>query len=197
MIKHNYLIFTAAFLVLFLQACTVTFVQPYDEKLVERTEAFYKTTALAIETARVNSPNTRKLNNGEEPSSNSGHLSKYENTYAKLKIDANSLIIRALVNSEKVDAIAVDAHDEINKLISESIPSNCAGSNAEISGQITLTVQNYLDLKCLITHWEVQHKQAPNEILTRHNWEARQRPLMQMIVDIQKSESFKKVAQVN
>lgn len=195
--KYTYQLLFITTFIIFLQSCTVTFVQPYDEKLVDATDAFYKSTSLALENARLNSPDSRRLKEGEDASSNSGHISKYENTYSKLKIEANALIIRSLVNSEKVDKTVTGAHDQINTLISESLPSNCTNGEATIPGQITLTVQNYLDLKCLVTYWEVQHRNAPNEILTKHNWEVRQRPLMQMIVDIQKAESFKKVAKVN
>lgn len=178
-------------LLLMVQSCTVTLVQPYDEKLVEATESFYKDTALAIESAREKAPLNRALPDGTVPSDNPGHISKYKNFYSNAKVSANSLIIRAMVNTEKVDKIAVDIHSQIETLISESLPSNCINDRAQITGDITLTLQNYLDLKCLVTHWEVQHTQAPHSILKKTNWESRQVTLMGMIVSIQKAESFK------
>lgn len=185
------------FLILFVQSCTVTFVQPYDEKLVDATESFYKDTSLAIESAREKSPVNRDNVDPSKPEENSGHLSQYASFYSKAKVNANALIIRAMVNSGKVDKIAANTHIEIEEVISKSLPSNCKNDRAAISGQITLTLQNYLDLKCLVTHWEVQHKSAPHEILKKVNWESRQVSLMGMVVSIQKAESFKKEAKVD
>lgn len=185
------------FLSLLVQSCTVTFVQPYDEKLVDATEAFYKETSLAIEDAKDKSPVSRGNIDPAKAGENSGHLSKYTIFYSKAKINANALIIRAMVNSGKVDKIALKAQKEIDEVISKALPSNCTNEHATITGQITLTLQNYLDLKCLVTHWEVQHKNAPNEILKKANWEGRQVSLMSMIVSIQKAETFKAEATVN
>lgn len=184
-------------LLLMVQSCTVTFVQPYDEKLVESTEAFYKETALAIEKAREKSPINRNVPAGTKPNENVGHISKYKAFYSNAKIAANGLIIRAMVNTEKVDQIAVNVHTQIEDVISKSLPSNCAGDTAQITGEITLTLQNFLDLKCLITHWETQHNNAPNSILKKSNWESRQISLMGMIISIQKAEAFKTTATVN
>lgn len=192
--KNNFFVL---FFILLVQSCTVTFVQPYDEKLVDATESFYKDTSLAIEEAREKSPLNRNNIDPNKPEENSGHLSKHAMFYSKAKVNANALIIRAMVNSGKVDKIAVNTHVEIEEVISKSLPSNCANDRATISGQITLTLQNYLDLKCLVTHWEVQHKNAPNEVLKKVNWESRQVSLMGMIVSIQKAESFKTEATVD
>ncbi len=150
-----------------LQACTVTLVQPYDEKLLDGTEAYYKQVSQEIEKARIASPKTRNLADGQSPSSSSGHISHFKNMYSKFKIDANALIIRAVVNSYQVDSVAGTIHKKIEDFISSSFPSNCEGSNAMIEGQVTLTVQNYLDLKCLVVHWETQHIDAPNQILKK------------------------------
>lgn len=211
------------FLILLVQSCTVTFVQPYDEKLVDSTEAFYKDTSLAIEKARAKSPTSRKVNapatpginpdlvaqqslfhadekvNGSpvSPSVNPGHVSQHELFYAMTKVNANALIIRAMVNSGKVDDIARKAHQEINEVISQAIPTNCDGEKALISGNITLTLQNYLDLKCLVTTWQIQHDNAPNQILKKTNWESRQRSLTSAIIAIQSAETFKAKAKVN
>jgi hypothetical protein len=179
------------------QSCTVTFVQPYDEKLVDATEAFYKETSLAIEEAKEKSPVSRVNIDPGKASDNSGHLSKHTMFYSKAKVNANALIIRAMVNSGKVDKIGLTIQSEIDEVISKALPSNCKNDHASISGQITLTLQNYLDLKCLVTHWEVQHKNAPNEILKKVNWEGRQVSLMGMIVSIQRAETFKAEATVD
>jgi len=185
------------FFILLVQSCTVTFVQPYDEKLVEATESFYKETSLAIEEAREKSPLNRNGIDPNKPEENTGHLSKYTTFYSKAKVNANALIIRAMVNSGKIDKIAKNIHKVIEEVISKSLPSNCDNERATISGEITLTLQNYLDLKCLVTHWEVQHKNAPYEVLKKVNWESRQVSLMGMIVSMQKAESFKTEASVN
>lgn len=184
-------------LALLVQSCTVTFVQPYDEKLVTATEEFYKETALGLEKARENSPKSRDIPNGSDASDNPGHLSKHTNFYSNAKIAANSLIIRAMINTEKVDKVADNVHKQIETLISQSLPSNCDSEKSQITGTVTLTLQNYLDLKCLVTHWEIQHTKAPNQVLKKSNWESRQISLMGMIVSIQKAESFKTNAIVN
>jgi hypothetical protein len=197
MIKRIYLFFGYCWIALFIQGCTVTFVQPYDEKLVDATESFYKLAANKIEEARAKAPDSRELKEGEAAESNSGHISHFVSTYSTLKIEANSLVIRALVSSGQVDEMALPVHQKIEDIISRSVPSNCAGASASIGGPITLTVQNYLDLKCLVVHWSVQHEQAPNKILKKSNWESRQIALMNMIISLQKAESFKKVANVD
>lgn len=180
-----------------LQACTLTLVQPYDEKLVDATESFYKETSQAIEQAKEVSLTHRNALVPSKLESNPGHLSHHVSLYAKAKIAANALIIRAMVNSERVNGKAMVPHKEIETLISQSLPSNCTDDKANITGNITLTLQNFLDLKCLITHWEKQHQVAPNQILKKVNWESRQVSLMGMIVSIQKAEAFKLVAKVD
>ncbi|WP_394202990.1 hypothetical protein [Shewanella waksmanii] len=187
--------YIATFLVLvstlLLSACKLTLVQPYDEKLLSGTEAFYKSTALAIEQAREKSPKTRKLEPGQSAEQNSGYIGHYQSTYAKMRVDANALILRAMVNSGEVDSWAKTTQAKIDELITSAIPSNCASGKSNIN-DITLTVSNYLDLKCLVSYWQQQHEEAPNKILTSVNWESRQKSLMDMIIALQKTESFKK-----
>lgn len=183
--------------VFLLQACTVTFVQPYDEKLVDGTEAFYKEVSKGLIEAESKSLEHRNPVIPLKPESNPGHISHYKLFYSSAMVSANSLIIRAMVNRGKVDEIALSVHKEIETIISEAVPSNCKDGKSVITEKITLTLQNYLDLKCLISNWEVQHLSAQNETLKKGNWEGRQISLMNMIVNIQKAESFKYEAQVN
>jgi len=184
-------------LVFIVQSCTLTFVHPYDEKLLDATEAFYKTHSLGIEEARAKSPISRNDVNAANPEENPGHMSHFSVFYAKAKIDANALIIRALVNSGNVDDNAAELHGEINDFIASSLPSNCNNDTALVSDQITLTLQNYLDLKCLVTHWQVQHQKAPHQVLKKVNWESRQVSLMRLIMSMQKAEALKVTAVLN
>lgn len=194
-----------AILLLSLSACkNLTLVQPYDERLVDGTEAFYKVAAAFVENARAASPEQRPATASQ---GDSGHLSEFESGYANLLVEANALLLRAMVNSSQVDKLGQTAQSKISEFISEQVPTNCQGSSAMLGEEfVSLTVQNFLDLKCLVSHWRVQHEQAPCkgsaqpaicQVLTNGAWQRRQMALTAMVFAIQQAESAKLARQSN
>jgi len=174
-----------------LSCTTVKFVQPYDEALIDGVQNFYKTSATFLDDAKVKSPIERPTNSD---SSSPGHLSHYENGYDRLVIEANLLIMRAMVNSIKLSEIGVDAQSAVSNFINEKLPSACVEDTADLGGGFTsLTVKNFADLKCIITNWKVQHTQAPGQIMTQGDWERRHKTLINAIISIQQAENFKQV----
>ena len=176
----------------YLTACTtVTFVQPYDEALVTGSQKFYTDTAQWLEQSRQRSPTQRP---DEEDPSSPGHVSQFVDGYNALMIAANGLIIRAMVNSVKVDELGQAAQTKVSEFIDERIPSVCVGNTADFGQDFaSLTVQNFADLKCLVTNWQTQHENAPAKTLVQPDWARRHRSLMTIILEIQKAESFKQV----
>lgn len=184
---------------LFIAGCTtVTLVQPYDADLYSNTESFYKKTSKMIAKGISVSPKTNsdrkaiKDNNVEE---HPGHYNQFKDKYDSLLIDANSLILRALANSGSIDSNAQEMHTKIESAITNSIPNECDDLQNEFSS-VSLTVRNYIDMKCLIGKWGQQHNSKDSTgdklILKKANWEARSKTLFQGILAIQKSEASKK-----
>lgn len=180
------------YILLFVAGCsTVKFVQPYDDALVVGVQGFYKSTATFLEEGKQKSPATRP--DTEDPQ-NSGHVSQYTDGYSRLIIDANSLIIRAMVNSVRIDELGQTMQDKVTSFIDEEMPSLCMGDDAVFGGDFaSLTVKNFSDLKCLITNWRVQHENAPGKTLTSFDWARRHRALLRIVVAIQRAETFKQV----
>lgn len=191
---RKFLIFSAIVIVfsLALLSCTtVKLVQPYDEALIDGVQGFYKESATFLDEAKVKSPEVRPSSSDEN---NSGHLSHFESGYDRLVIDANLLIMRAMVNSIKLSEIGVEAQNSVSNFIDENLPSACVGNSANLgAGFTSLTVKNFADLKCIITNWKVQHTQAPGQIMTKGDWERRHRTLINAIISIQQAENFKQV----
>jgi len=57
--------------------------------------------------------------------------------------------------------------------------------------RLTLTVRNFIDLKCLIATWDKQHKEAPGQVLTKVEWVNRHSALMSTVMSIESAETFK------
>lgn len=184
--------FSCILLIVIISGCTtVKFVQPYDDSLITGIQEFYKSTAKFVENGKQVSPPTRP---DSEDLSNKGHLSHYQDGYSNLVIEVNNLIIRSMVNSVKVDELGKSMQDKVEQLIDESIPSVCAGTQARLGKEFTsLTVKNFADLKCLVSRWKVQHENAPSKTLTSGDWQRRHTTLMNVVIEIQRAESFKQV----
>jgi hypothetical protein len=179
--------------VLLLTSCeTVTFVQPYDEKLISGTEEIYKKAGKIIEAAKLVSPTERPRE--AVPPNTPGHYDQFKSKYSDLVVDANSLVLRSVVNSSQISALGITLQSKIEIFVSETIPSLCSGSAANFGiDNPSLTVQNMLDLKCLISNWDKQHQDPRTfKVLTSSDWSNRHVSLMRMIVEIQKAETFKK-----
>ena len=187
-IKHALL----ACLLLSLSACqTTTLVQPYDDVLVSETQDFYKQAATLLEKGREKSPQSRPM---QEDADNPGHVSHYQAGYNQLTIEANGLIIRAMVNAANVGKLGKKAQQVISQVIEERIPSVCDGDSAQLGEDFTsLTVQNFVDLKCVVSNWQNQHSNAPAKTLTSADWNRRHGALLAIVIAIQQAESAKQV----
>jgi hypothetical protein len=186
----------SAILIVFLNGCTTVLVSPYDDKLVTDTEAFYKKAAGMIELGRSVSPfNDKKRADISNIATHAGHFSKFESKYNSLIIDSEALILRGMAGDSKISEAGQAIQSKINELIEAKFPSSCeklAGQFAERS----LTVKNYVDLKCLVLKWKERHSDIDHtrqtKILKEGNWEGRKRILFNAVLDIQKAELSKK-----
>lgn len=186
-------------LALLLAACTVKLVQSYDEKLVNDTEAFYKKAALMIAEGKAASPLKNKQRSAiDDPAAHPGHFSRFESKYDALLVDSEALILRGRASSAEIDGAGAAIQEKISKLIEDELPSSCPALRDEI-GTVSLTVANYVDLKCLILTWRERHNDdgftQSKRILKRANWEARKLHLFNTILVIQEAEGFKKEKQ--
>jgi hypothetical protein len=186
----------AAVIALSFSACTVTLVQPYDQKLFDETEAFYKKAATLVQEGEMLSPRTdAERKNIKEPLKHPAHLSVFAPKYDALIIDSDVLILRAMANSGAIDSAGNKLQKKIEKLIADPLPSQCSELEEEFKNT-SLTVKNYVDLKCVLVRWRAQHgdeKLTDNVmILKKANWEARRPVMFNLILAIQKAEGFKK-----
>jgi hypothetical protein len=189
-------VLTAGFVLLFVTACTLTLVQPYDEKLFNDTEAFYKKAATMIEEGKSVSPSTDDQRAAiAKPAEHPAHISAFEPKYDALIVDSEALILRATAESQKIDAAGQAIQAKIDDLIEASLPSKCPEVQAEI-GKVSLTAKNFVDLKCFILKWRAEHGDKEltkgTSILKKANWEGRKVVLFDTIMAIQKAEAFKK-----
>lgn len=186
-------------LIIFLSGCIpVTLVQPYDADLYSNTEAFYKKASDLIAKGVSVSPVSNEERDAitpQEAEHHPGHYKQFKAGYESLLVDANALILRALANSGSIDSKALEIHIKIENAITNSIPNGCDDLQNQFSG-VSLTVRNYIDLKCLIGSWEKQHNSKDltggKLILKKANWEARSKSLFEGILAVQKAEAAKK-----
>jgi hypothetical protein len=184
---------------LLIVGCPITLVQPYDEKLFNDTEAFYRKGAGIIEEGMESSPLTdddrRRI---KEPEKSPAHYSKFAPKYGALLDDADLLIMRALAGSGKLDAIGEKINRKIEDLVGKEIelPAACKDLDEQFKDAASLTVKNYVDLKCLVVRWREQHADPvlteKTQILKKANWEGRKQNLFNAVLAIQKAEAFKK-----
>lgn len=179
-----------------LSGCTTVLVSPYDEKLVSDTEAFYKKAAELIEEGRMESPlNDQERENIENPSMHGGHFSQFESKYNSLIIDAEALILRSMASDNKIDSASQKLQAEISELINTTIPSNCEKLSIQFA-EASLTTKNYVDLKCILLEWKNQHTDLVltrnTKILKKSNWEGRKMLVFKVVLEIQKTEGFKR-----
>lgn len=183
-------------LAILMSGCSVMLVQPYDDKLVTDTEELYKKAASLIEDGRVASPRTDQEREAiSDPENHPGHFSVFETEYNRLIVDSEALILRAMAGSAQINKAGQQVQEKINKLIDEGSESQCK-ELADEFGKVSLTVQNYVDLKCIILQWKERHNDDSftqnKKILKKANWEARKRIIFNGILAIQKAEAFKK-----
>lgn len=179
----------AILLVASLSACSVKLVQPYDEKLVNNTEAFYKKGAEMIMAGVAVSPRThQEVQAIADPRQSPAYYSQFEPRYDALILDSEALILRAMAGSEQIDAAGWAAQKKIGELIDAAVPTPCPDLQTQL-GQLSLTAQNFADLKCLLLQWKEQHRRSG--ILTKAVWESRKLTLFNVVFAIEKAERFK------
>lgn len=197
-IKRALLVTATLTTVLFIGGCAITLVQPYDDKLLADTETVFKKASAMIDDGVANSPKTDDERSAiKTPASHHAHVSKFDDRYAALGTDADALILRALSKSEEVDRIGQKLQEQITDLIEKSLPSQCSNLERELGVSTTsLTVKNYIDLKCLVVRWKAQHSDTQitkgTGILKQSNWELRKSAIFSATLAIQRAEGSKK-----
>lgn len=194
-VRSRRVLLAAVCLVLSVAGCASTLVQPYDETLFNDTGAFFKKAAAVVDEGKKLSPKTDDDRAAIElPATHAAHYSAFESKYDGLIIDVEAMILRAMSKSGAINGAGRAMQGKITELIDAALPTNCVELQAEFAN-VSLTVGNYVDLKCLIVRWRAQHQDArltrDTQILKRANWEARKSVLFQTILAIQKAEAFK------
>lgn len=178
--------------------CAVTLLQPYDEKLLTDTESVFKKASAMIDDGIANSPKTDDERSAiQATADHPAHASKFEARYAALGTDADALILRALSKSQDVDDAGEKLQKKINELVESSLPSQCDDIEGELGvSTSSLTVKNYIDLKCVFVRWKAQHSDAKltrnTGILKKTNWELRKSAIFSVTLAIQRAETSKK-----
>lgn len=182
--------------------CTVNLVQPYDADLYANTEAFYKKASAMIAKGMNVSPkmpaDIRAIPEGSEEQ-HPGHYKQFKDDYSALLVDSNSLILRSLSNSGQIDAFGRDIQAKIEEAITSNFATSCDSLQEKFS-RVSLTTRNYIDLKCLIGRWIIEHEGKGEgdditygkQVLKKSNWEGRAKTLFEGILAIQKAEASKK-----
>lgn len=197
--KSRYLYsLVGAVLLLLVGGCATSLVQPYDEKLLTDTEALFKKTSAMIDEGIEKSPKTDEVRLAiVKPEDHPAHFSKFEERYRTLGTDADALILRALSKSQDVSPIGEKLQKKIIDLVEEALPTQCDDIEVDLGiSTSSLTVKNYIDLKCILVRWKAQHsdpKLTQNTlILKRTNWELRKSAIFSATLAIQKAETSKK-----
>jgi hypothetical protein len=187
-----------AALTLFFSSCRVVFVQEYDEKLVVDTELIFKKASIVVDKGISKSPKTDDERAKINPSDKSdAHFSKFSDDYNELIRDSDALILRSLAKSGEINDFSAGLQEKFEIFIEGLIPSACVDLDEELKKSTkSLTVKNYIDLKCYFTKWKNQHSDTSltnnTLILKKANWEARKSGVFNIILAIQKAEAFKK-----
>lgn len=190
--------FVGAVLMLLLGGCAVSLVQPYDEKLLTDTEVLFKKTSAMIDEGIEKSPEKDEDRLAiVEPENHPAHFSKFAERYRTLETDADALILRALSKSQEVSPIGEKLQNQIIDLVEKAVPTKCKDIENDLRiSTSSLTVKNYIDLKCIVVNWKGQHSDAKltkeTLILKRTNWELRKSAIFSAILAIQKAETSKK-----
>ena len=175
--------------------CTTKLVSPYDQKLVDWTDALYRKGAGIVAKGEVVSPRT----NGERaqignPQKHPGHSSAFAADYEALLLDTDALILQAMAGSSQIGAFGVGLQQKVDELIAAATPAPCPELKESL-GEVSLTAANFVDLKCLFLNWRMQHIDEQltkgTQILKTANWEGRKRVLFNTVLAVQSAERFK------
>jgi hypothetical protein len=194
-------------LLLAVGGCAVTLVQPYDEKLITDSESLFKKASAMVDDGFQASPRTDEARAqirldstrpGAGPlSAHPAHFAQFERRYNEILTDSDALILRSLSKSQEIGTVGIRLQKKIEALIEEAVPTNCPEMDAEFSQMTSsLTVRNFVDLKCLLAGWKAQHANQrvtqDTSILKQVNWELRRSTLFSAVLAIQSAETSKK-----
>ncbi len=176
--------------------CATTLVQSFDQSLLDQTEDFYKKGASLIDSAKAVSPRTDADRKAiVDPEKSPANVAQFTSQYSELTTSSEALILRALTKSSEIDIAGQAIQQKIDDLIQKELPSGCPDLQAEFE-KVSLTVRNYVDLKCFILKMKADHSDEKltqgTGILKKANWEGKKSILFNIILAIQKAESFKK-----
>lgn len=196
--RNRWTALTAGFVAsVLLAGCPITLVQPYDEKLFTDTETFYKEAAGMIDEGMSVSPRTDDERLAiKQPEKSPAHFTAFAPKYHALLNESDALLMRAIAGSGKLDTTGLRINEKIGELIGNQLPSTCEELDREFQNSPSLTVKNYVDLKCFLVRWRAQHQDPKltqeTLILKKANWEGRKIVMFNAVVAIQKAEGFKK-----
>jgi len=179
-------------------SCSVVLVQPYDEALINGTDAFFKKASAVIDGGIAVSPRTDADREAiKKPSDSPAHSSRFGTHYNELGTDVDALLLRATAKSQLVGPAGDRIQREISQLIDEALPSQCATVQAALVGDdSSLTVRNLVDLKCIVIGWKSQHEDPDftqgTSILKRASWETRRSSLFAAVLEVERAELSKK-----
>jgi hypothetical protein len=187
-----------AVLLTLLPGCVSHLVQPYDEQQVTSVDALFKSASAVIDDGISLSPRTDTERAAiRKPKVSAANFSQFEPRYDGLIRASDLLLLHALAGSSGLDPLGQKLHNKINAVIDSAIPSVCADLSASVkeAGPASLEVNNFVDLKCLLTRWKEQHADSEltrkTLILKRANWEARRAALFNIVLAIQRAELSK------
>ncbi len=185
-------------LFLILAGCTRQLVQPYDARLLDDAEAFYRNAAAMIDYGATVSPANDDARAAiDEPDLHEGHASNFRAHYASAISEVDVMLLRALASQQQISTVGERLQTRINGLLDEALPSACAELQAEMADVATrrLTVANLVDLKCLLIRWQAQHEDPAltrgSFILKRSNWALRKSALFKAVLSIEMAERAK------
>jgi hypothetical protein len=195
--KKSAILISGLLVLLFSGCTTVRIVQPYDDRLFDETETFFKNADAMVERGKSVSPRSDAERAAiVEPTKHPGHISAFESKYDELLVDSDALILRAIVNGQVVDYLGSKIGEKINAAIESSLPSVCEEVAEAAAAKMSLTAMNFVDLKCIVIKWKEEHGDKEltdgKSILKKVNWEGRKIALFTAILSIQKAEGFKK-----
>lgn len=187
--------------VLSLLGCSTTLVAPFDQKLIDGTDALYKRAAGMIDRGMLASPRTDRQRSAiAGPASHPGHFSRYRADYDALLVGADALILGAVSQDWLIDARGEALQRRVLDRLGQAQPSLCPDLQAEIDPP-GLTSQRVVDLKCLLLTWRQKHDDREftmgTRILKRANWEGRKRALFNAVLVIQQVEKAKQPKAAN
>ncbi|WP_420549466.1 hypothetical protein [Curvivirga sp.] len=174
-IFRGYRLTQALVIVLFsllLSGCfTVTWVSPYDQKLVDGLEEFHKDAATFV---------VKMENDGSKKDS----FQEFKPEYDKLMVKLDTLLVRATANSSHIDDHGMDIQELINEALADA-----TGGDPNQFKDVSLSAAQIIDLRNLIVKWREDHKLQDRSTGV---WKVRRAALGRAIVAVMTFELSKK-----